>query len=91
MKAGVLHVQPPLEVMNTPEQLGLWYLRLNGYFTLPNFIAHAHDGARRETIQMTTNASKASAEKQNDRPKKFIIYVGLGRLLKKPAAKSSSK
>jgi hypothetical protein len=27
---------------------------------------------------MTTNASKASAEKQNDRPKKFIILRGLG-------------
>ena len=32
--------------MNTLEQLGLWYLRLNGYFTMPNFIAHCHDGAR---------------------------------------------
>lgn len=32
--------------MNTLEQLGLWYLRLNGYFTMPNFIAHADDGAR---------------------------------------------
>jgi hypothetical protein len=32
--------------MDTLEQLALWYLRLNGYFTLPNFIAHAHDGAR---------------------------------------------
>jgi hypothetical protein len=32
--------------VNTLEQLGLWYLRLNGYFTMPNFIAHCHDGAR---------------------------------------------
>ena len=26
--------------MNSSEWLCLWYLRLNGYFTLPNFIAH---------------------------------------------------
>lgn len=32
--------------MHTLELLGLWYLRLNGYSTMPNFIAHAHDGAR---------------------------------------------
>src|SRR5882672_531543 len=30
--------------MNGPEWLSLWYLRLNGYFTLPNFIAHGRSG-----------------------------------------------
>ena len=30
--------------MNGPEWLSLWYLRLNGYFTLPNFIAHGRGG-----------------------------------------------
>ena len=28
------------------EQLALWYLRLNGYFTMPNFIAHGHRSSR---------------------------------------------
>ncbi|HEV2522123.1 MAG TPA: hypothetical protein VGT24_07045 [Candidatus Acidoferrales bacterium] len=32
--------------MNTLEQLALWYLRLNGYFTMPNFIAHGEGGPR---------------------------------------------
>src|SRR5690348_16517852 len=32
--------------MNTRDQLAVWYLRFNGYFTMPNFIAHAHDGSR---------------------------------------------
>ncbi len=32
--------------MNTLEQIALWYLRLNGYFTMPNFIAHARAGAQ---------------------------------------------
>lgn len=32
--------------MNTLEQIALWYLRLNGYFTMPNYIAHAQDGAQ---------------------------------------------
>src|SRR5437763_2513848 len=30
--------------MNSSEWLGLWYLRLNGYFTLPNFVAHGRRG-----------------------------------------------
>jgi hypothetical protein len=30
--------------MNSSEWLCLWYLRLNGYFTLPNFIAHGRRG-----------------------------------------------
>jgi hypothetical protein len=32
--------------MNTYEQIALWYLRLNGYFTMPNFIAHGDGGPR---------------------------------------------
>jgi hypothetical protein len=32
--------------MNTLEQVAVWYLRLNGYFTMPNYIAHAQDGAQ---------------------------------------------
>jgi hypothetical protein len=34
--------------MNGHEWLGLWYLRLNGYFTLPNFMAHRRRGALTE-------------------------------------------
>lgn len=30
--------------MNSREWLCLWYLRLNGYFTMPNFIAHGRNG-----------------------------------------------
>jgi hypothetical protein len=45
----------------------------------------------RETLQMTTNPSKTDTEEVKDKPKKFMIYVGLGRLLKNPAVKSSSK
>jgi len=30
--------------MNGPEWLCLWYLRLNGYFTLPDFYAHRRRG-----------------------------------------------
>jgi len=30
--------------MNSREWLCLWYLRLNGYFTLPNFYAHGRPG-----------------------------------------------
>ena len=30
--------------MNGHEWLALWYLRLNGYFTTPNFIAHGRPG-----------------------------------------------
>jgi hypothetical protein len=40
---------------------------------------------------MTTKSSKANTEEVKDRPKKFMIYVGVGRLRKKPAAKSSWK
>ena len=41
---------------------------------------------------MATSPSKTNAEElKDDRPKKFMIYVGLGRLLKKPTVKSSSK
>jgi hypothetical protein len=41
---------------------------------------------------MAMNSSKASTIDVKDKPKKFMIYVGLGRLLKKkPIAKSSSK
>ncbi len=32
--------------MNALEQIALWYLRLNGYFTMPNFIAHGDGGPR---------------------------------------------
>jgi hypothetical protein len=32
--------------MNSFEQLALWYLRLNGYFVIPNFIAHGDGGPR---------------------------------------------
>lgn len=32
--------------MDTRDQLAMWYLRLNGYFTMPNFVAHAHDSSR---------------------------------------------
>ena len=32
--------------MDVRELIASWYLRLNGYFVMPNFIAHAHDGAR---------------------------------------------
>jgi len=32
--------------MNVYDQLALWYLRLNGYFTMPNFIAHGNEGPR---------------------------------------------
>ncbi len=32
--------------MNSLEQLALWYLRLNGYFVMPNFIAHGEGGPR---------------------------------------------
>ena len=32
--------------MNLLEQLALWYLRLNGYFVTPNFIAHGDGGPR---------------------------------------------
>ena len=34
--------------MNTYEQIAVWYLRLNGYFTMPNFIAHGDAGPRTE-------------------------------------------
>src|SRR5690349_8747935 len=34
--------------MNGHEWLRLWYLRLNGYFTLPNFMAHRRGGALTE-------------------------------------------
>lgn len=34
--------------MNGHEWLALWYLRLNGYFTLPNFMAHRRGGALTE-------------------------------------------
>src|SRR5712692_8838890 len=37
---------PPELPMNTLEQTALWYLRLNGYFTMPNFIAHGDGGPR---------------------------------------------
>ena len=30
--------------MNSQEWMCLWYLRLNGYFTIPNFIAHRRAG-----------------------------------------------
>ncbi len=40
---------------------------------------------------MTKKPSKANTEEVKDKPKKFMIYVGLGRLLKNPVAKSSSK
>jgi hypothetical protein len=43
-------------------------------------------------MQMTTNPTKTNAEEsKNDKPKKVMIYVGLGRLLKKPAAKSPTE
>jgi hypothetical protein len=32
--------------MDALEQLALWYLRLNGYFVTPNFIAHGEGGPR---------------------------------------------
>ncbi len=32
--------------MDALEQLALWYLRLNGYFVTPNFIAHGDGGPR---------------------------------------------
>jgi hypothetical protein len=32
--------------MNASEWTCLWYLRLNGYFTMPNFIAHGRPTAK---------------------------------------------
>jgi len=32
--------------MDAFEQLAVWYLRLNGYFVIPNFIAHGNGGPR---------------------------------------------
>lgn len=34
--------------MNCFESLAMWYLRLNGYFVMPNFIAHGQPGVRTE-------------------------------------------
>jgi len=37
-----------VSAMNGSEWLCLWYLRLNGYFTIPNFYAHGRKGALAE-------------------------------------------
>ena len=42
-------------------------------------------------MKKTVNPPKKRTDEAQDKPRKFIIYVGLGRLLKKPAAKSPSK
>jgi hypothetical protein len=34
--------------MNTLEQLAVWYLRLNGYFVIPNFVAHGQPSSQTE-------------------------------------------
>ncbi len=31
------------------EQLGYWYLRLNGFLTIPNFVVHPDVGHNQET------------------------------------------
>jgi len=43
--AGSLELTQEI-VMDALEQIALWYLRLNGYFVTPNFIAHGDGGPR---------------------------------------------
>lgn len=38
--------------MNACEHLGLWYLRLNGYFTMPNFVVHGSRGSARTDVDV---------------------------------------
>jgi hypothetical protein len=52
--------------MDFREQLALWYLRLNGYFTMPNFVAHAHNGARTD-VDVFGIRFPHSAEFEDDR------------------------
>ena len=32
-----------------PERLAYWYLRLNGFLTIPNFVVHPDTGSNQET------------------------------------------
>jgi len=36
-------------VKTTPEELGYWFLRLNGFLTIPNFIVHPDDASGQHT------------------------------------------
>ena len=32
-----------------PEKLAYWYLRLNGFLTIPNFVVHPDNGSNQKT------------------------------------------
>lgn len=38
--------------MYNPEDLAAWYLRLNGYLAIPNFILHRADGGQRTEVDI---------------------------------------
>jgi hypothetical protein len=54
--------------MNGHEWLALWYLRLNGYFTLPNFIAHGRPGTLTEVDVLGVRFPHSEEPKFKDDP-----------------------
>jgi hypothetical protein len=58
--------------MNTFEQLASWYLRLNGYFVTPNFIAHG-DGGPRTDVDVLAVRFPHSREFPDDDVKRLQI------------------
>ena len=39
----------PEQIRVSPEDLAYWYLRLNGCFTIPNFVVHPDSGTNQKT------------------------------------------
>ncbi len=57
--------------MDALEQLALWYLRLNGYFVTPNFIAHG-DGGPRTDVDVLAVRFPHSREYPDDAKRLYI-------------------
>ncbi len=54
--------------MNKLEQIGCWYLRLNGFLTIPNFVVHPDSGSEQRT-DIDTIAVRFPHRKENfERP-----------------------
>ncbi len=63
--------------MNSQEWTCLWYLRLNGYFTIPNFVAHGRPGALTDVDVLAVRLPYSSESRFIDDPALEIPKEGI--------------
>jgi hypothetical protein len=76
--------------VNASEWTCLWYVRLNGYFTMPNFIAHGRPTARTDVDVLAVRLEHShEATFQDDRARsRFLAEARMLSLQKRNRAVS---